>query len=44
MGNFKEFNIHTDAELLTSKLLIGEEGKNVSFKYEELEYVKSGKY
>lgn len=44
MGEYKEFNIHTDAELLTSKLLIGEEGKNVSFKYEELEYVKSGKY
>lgn len=44
MGNYKEFYVNTDAELLTSKLFIGEEGKNVSFKYKELEYVKSGKY
>lgn len=44
IGNYKEFYVNTDAELLTSKLLIGEEGKNMSFKYEELEYVKSGKY
>ena len=44
MGEYKEFYVNTDAQLLTSKLLIGEEGKNVSFKNEELEYVKSGKY
>jgi hypothetical protein len=28
----------------TCKLLLGEEGKNITFKFEEIEYVKSGKY
>jgi len=44
LGNHRELYVKTDADLLTSKLLIGEEGKHLSFNYEELEYVKPGKY
>lgn len=44
LGKYNELYVNTDADLLTSKLLIGEEGKYLSFNYEELEYVKPGKY
>ena len=44
LGKYNELYVNTDADLLTSKLLIGEEGKHLSFNYEELEYVKPGKY
>lgn len=44
LGEYKELYVKTDADLLTSKLLIGEEGKHLSFNYEDLEYVKPGKY
>ena len=44
LGKYNELYVKTDADLLTSKLLIGEEGKHLSFNYEELEYVKPGKY
>lgn len=44
IGRHQEFYVRTDADLLNSKILIGEEGKHLSFKYEEMEYVESGKY
>jgi len=44
LGEYKELYVKTNADLLTSKLLIGEEGKHLTFNYEDLEYVKPGKY
>jgi hypothetical protein len=44
IGNFKEYIVKTTIDPTTCKLLLGEEGKNITFKFEEIEYVKSGKY
>lgn len=44
IGNFKEYIVTTTIDPTTCKLLLGEEGKNITFKFEEIEYVKSGKY
>lgn len=39
-----EFIINTHVDPLTCNMLLGEDGRNVTFKLEEIEYVKSGKY
>lgn len=44
IGQKQEFLIKTKVDPRTCKLLMGEEGRNVTFKYEEIEYVKPGKY
>ena len=44
IGKFNEYIVKTTVDPTTCKLLLGEEGKNITFKFEEIEYVKSGKY
>jgi hypothetical protein len=44
MGQKQEFLVKTKVDPTTCKLLLGEEGRNITFKYEEIEYVKPGKY
>ena len=44
MGQKQEFLVKTKVDPTTCKLLMGEEGRNITFKYEEIEYVESGKY
>jgi hypothetical protein len=44
IGNFKEYIVKTNVDPTACKLLLGEEGKNITFKFEEIEYVKPGKY
>lgn len=39
-----EFMVKTQVDPLTCNMLLGEDGRNVTFKLEEIEYVKSGKY
>lgn len=39
-----EFIVKTKVNPLTCNMLLGEDGRNVTFKLEEIEYVKSGKY
>lgn len=39
-----EFIINTHVNPLTCNMLLGEDGRNVTFKLEEIEYVKSSKY
>ena len=44
LGWGKEYVIRTKVDPATCKLLLGETGKNITFKFEDLEYVKPGKY
>ena len=44
IGQKQEFLVKTKVDPTTCKLLMGEEGRNITFKYEEIEYVKPGKY
>jgi hypothetical protein len=44
IGKFNEYIVKTKVDPTACKLLLGEEGKNITFKFEEIEYVKSGKY
>jgi hypothetical protein len=44
IGWDKEYVIRTQVDPAKCKLLLGEEGKNLTFKFEDLEYVKPGKY
>jgi hypothetical protein len=44
LGKDKEFIIKTKVDPLSCNMLLGEEGRNVTFKLEEIKYVKSGKY
>lgn len=44
IGWGKEYVIRTRVDPSECKLLLGEEGKNITFKFEDLEYVKPGKY
>jgi hypothetical protein len=39
-----EFIIKTQVDPKTCNMLLGEDGRNVTFKLEEIEYVESGKY
>jgi len=36
VGNNKEYLVNTKIDLFTSKLLVGESGKNITFNYEEI--------
>lgn len=44
LGNHQEFILETKVDPTTCKILVGEEGRYMSFKHEEIEYVESGKY
>lgn len=44
IGWNQEFLLKTDVDPRDCKLLIGEEGRAITFNYEEIEYVKTGKY
>lgn len=44
IGNNQEFLVKTKVNPNDCKLLMGEEGKNLTFKFEEIKYVKPGKY
>ena len=43
-GKNNEFIVKTKVDPMTCNILLGEEGRNVTFKLEEIKYVKSGKY
>jgi len=44
LGNKQEFLVKTKVDPTKCHMLLGEENKKLSFKFEEIEYVKSGKY
>lgn len=44
LGKDSEFIVKTKVDPLSCNMLLGEDGRNVTFKLEEIEYVKSGKY
>ena len=44
LGNRQEFLVKTKVDPTKCNLLIGEDNIKISFKFEEIEYVKSGKY
>lgn len=44
IGWNQEFLLKTDVDPRDCKLLIGEEGRNITFNYEEIQYVEPGKY
>jgi hypothetical protein len=44
IGNEQIYLARTKVDPKACKILMGDEGKNINFKFEELEYVKSGKY
>jgi len=44
IGNHQEYIVQTQVDPATCKILVGEQGKNINFKFEEIEYVESGKY
>lgn len=41
IGNYQEYIIKTKVDPTTCKILVGEEGRNVDFKFEDIEYDKS---
>lgn len=44
IGNHQEYIVQTQVDPTTCKILVGEQGKNINFKFEDIEYVESGKY
>jgi hypothetical protein len=44
IGKNQEYIIKTKVDPTTCKILLGPEGKNITFKFEGLEYAESGKY
>jgi len=44
IGNYQEYIVQTQVDPTTCKILVGEQGKNINFKFEDIEYVESGKY
>lgn len=44
IGYNQEYIVKTKVDPTTCKILLGTEGKNITFKFEELEYVEPGKY
>ena len=41
IGNYQEYIIKTTVDPTTCKILVGEEGRNIDFKFEDIEYDKS---
>ncbi len=44
IGYNQEYIVKTKVDPTECKILIGEEGRNIDFKFEEIEYVKPGQY
>jgi len=44
IGRNQEYIVKTKVDPTTCKILLGPEGKNITFKFEGLEYAESGKY
>ena len=44
IGYNQEYIVKTKVDPTKCKILIGEEGRNIDFKFEEIEYVKPGQY
>lgn len=44
IGYNQEYIVKTKVDPTTCKILLGPEGKNITFKFEEIEYVEPGKY
>ena len=44
VGYNQECIVKTKVDPTICKILIGEEGRNIDFKFEEIEYVKPGQY
>ena len=44
IGYNQEYIVKTKVDPTTCKILLGQEGKNITFKFEEIEYVEPGKY